>query len=316
MWAGIGLVIFVLARSFDYRWLQRLSIPITVGAGLLLVATLVPGIGLKINGSRRWLGIGSFAIQPAEFAKLAMVVFVADLLARRSRYMARADLTVRPVLVVLAAYSGLILLQPKLGTTIVLACIAFVMLYVGGARLGHLAGWGLLLVAAGGYFAYSAPYRRRRIFAFLDPFADPLNDGLQIIQSQVGIASGGLLGVGLGAGRTKWGFLPYAESDFIFALVAEEIGLLGGAGLIVAFLLLGYLGGRVAIKAPDRFGMLLAVGITTWLLLQAFLNMGMAMGLLPVTGEPLPFVSAGGSSLVSALGAAGLLTNIAKRSRL
>ncbi len=316
MWAGIGALVFLVARAVDYRWLQRLAIPAVVLAGILLVATLIPGIGLKINGSRRWIGSGPFVIQPAEFAKVALILFIADLLTRRARYMHRSDLTVRPVLIVLGAFSGLILLQPKLGTTIVLAVVAFSMLYIAGARVTSLASWSLALMLAGAYFAYSAPYRRRRMLAFMDPFADPLGDGLQTIQSQVGIASGGLLGVGLGAGRTKWGFLPYADSDFIFALVAEEIGLVGGAGLILAFLLFGYLGARVAIKAPDRFGMLLAVGVTTWILLQAFLNMGMAMGLMPVTGEPLPFVSAGGSSLVSALGASGLLVNVARRARL
>lgn len=316
VWAGVGAVVFLIARSVDYRWLQRIAIPLAVLAGLLLVATLVPGIGLKINGSRRWIAAGPIVIQPAELAKVAMVVFVADLLTRRARYMDRASLTVRPVLVVLGTYCALILAQPKLGTTIVLGAIAFSMLFIGGAKIANLASWSLALIVAGAYFALSAPYRRRRIFAFLDPFADPLGDGLQTIQSQVGIASGGLLGVGLGAGRTKWGFLPYAETDFIFALIAEEVGLVGGSAVILAFLLLGYFGARVALKAPDRFGMLLAVGVTTWLLLQAFMNIGMAMGLMPITGEPLPFVSAGGSGLVSALGASGLLVNVARRSRL
>ena len=316
MWAGIGAVVFLIARSVDYRWLQRVAVPGAFLSGLLLVLTLIPGIGIRINGSRRWMGIGPVVIQPAELAKIAMIIFVADLLTRRARYMERAELTVRPVLVVLGVYCGLILLQPKLGTTIVLGVVAFTMLFIGGARLTSLVSWSLALGLAGAYFAYSAPYRRRRIFAYLDPFADPLGDGLQTIQSQVGIASGGFLGVGLGAGRTKWGFLPYADSDFIFALVAEEVGLIGGTAVILAFLLLGYFGARVALKAPDRFGMLLAVGITTWLILQAFMNIGMAMGLMPITGEPLPFVSAGGSGLVAALGASGLLVNVARRARL
>lgn len=151
--------------------------------------------------------------------------------------------------------------------------------------------------------------------AFLNPWDDPTGFGLQTIQSQVGIASGGLFGVGLGAGRAKWGFLPYAHSDFIFAIVAEEVGLIGSAIVILMFLLLGYLGMRTAMKAPDRFGMLLAAGLTSWLIVQAFLNIGMAIGQLPITGEPLPFVSAGGSSLSAALAAGGLLTSVARRAR-
>lgn len=315
MWAGLGAVAFVVSSRMDYRWLQKAATPILVVAFGLLVAVLIPGVGRNINGSSRWLGYGGFAIQPSEIAKLAVVIFTADLLTRRHNRMDRADLTVRPVMVVLAGISGLLLLQPKLGTPIVLGAVGLMMLFVAGARLDHLAGWTVVCTLAATFFAYSSPYRRNRMLAFLDPWADPLGNGLHTIQSQVSIASGGLLGSGVGAGNAKWGFLPYAHSDFIFAIVAEEVGLVGSATLILSFVLLGYLGLRTAMKAPDRFGMLLAAGITCWLLTQAFLNIGMAIGVLPITGEPLPFLSAGGSSLCATLGAAGLLTSVARRAR-
>lgn len=315
MWAVLGAIAFVVASRMDYRWLQRAATPMLLGALGLLVAVLIPGVGKNINGSSRWLGVGPVVIQPSEVAKIAFVIFVADLLTRRHKRMDRSDLTVRPVIFVLALVSGLMLAQPKLGTPILLAVVALMMLFIAGARINALLGYGFVGVLAATFFAYSEPYRRRRLLAFLDPWEDPFGNGLQTIQSHVGIASGGIFGVGLGAGRAKWGFLPYAHSDFIFAIIAEEIGLVGSASVVLAFVLLAYLGMRTAMKAPDRFGMLLAVGITSWLIVQAFLNIGMAIGLMPITGEPLPFLSAGGSSLCATLGAAGILTSVARRAR-
>jgi len=218
-------------------------------------------------------------------------------------------------MLVVGLLSLLLLAQPKLGTVIVISAVGVLILFVAGARLPHLFGWASLGVIGATVAAFSSDYRRERLLAFVDPWADPLDSGLQTIQSQVGIASGGLVGVGLGAGRAKWGFLPYAHSDFIFAIVAEEAGLIGAGGLIAAFILLGYLGIRASLNAPDRFGMLLAAGITSWLLIQGFMNIGMSIGLMPITGEPLPFVSAGGSSLVTTLVAAGILTNVARRAK-
>ena len=189
------------------------------------------------------------------------------------------------------------------------------MLFIAGARIGSLALWTALAAASVGGLALFSDYSRARIFGFLDPekYADTV--AFQAIQSQVGIASGGLLGVGLGASRAKWGFLPFAHTDFIFAIVAEEVGLIGASALISAFLLVAWLGIRAAMLAPDRFGMLLAAGITTWLVVQAFLNIGMVLGVAPVTGESLPFVSAGGSGLITALAAAGLLVSVARRAQ-
>ncbi len=314
IWAVIGAVAFVVASRLDYRILRRLAMPALLLSLVLLVVVFLPGFGVSVNGSRRWIGFGEFRIQPSELAKLTLVVFVADLLARRERRMDRPELTVRPVMIVLLALSALIVAQPKLGTPIVLAAVAWLMLFVAGARLSSLLAWAGALTAAGAVLAVMASYRFDRLKSFLDPWADPQDGGFQIIQSQVGIASGGLWGVGLGASRAKWGFLPEAHSDFIFAVVAEEVGLVGATALILAFVMLAVLGVRTALAAPDRFGMLLAAGITIWLVFQAFMNIAIVLGLLPTTGEPLPFVSAGGSSLVTTLAAGGLLVSVARRS--
>ena len=315
IWAGIGAVAFLVASRIDYRRLRVLAKPLLVVSIVLLIALFVPGLGVSVNGSTRWLGVGPFVIQPSELAKLVLIIFIADLLARRERRMDRAELTVRPVMLVLLGLSVLIVPQPKLGTPIIMAAVTLLLLFVAGARMKSLVTWITLAVMGAGLLAYLAPYRRRRLLSFLNPWEDPLGDGLQAIQSQVGIASGGLFGVGLGASRAKWGFLPFAHTDFIFAIVAEEVGLIGASALIGGFLLIAWFGFKTAMLAPDRFGMLLATGITSWLLVQAFLNVGMVLGVLPITGEPLPFVSAGGSSLVTALAAAGLLTSVSRRAR-
>ena len=314
MWVAIGAVAFLVTSRVNYRFLRPLAAPLLLVTIGLLVALFVPGVGIHAQGSTRWLGIGGFVIQPSELAKLVFIIFVADLLTRRERRMDRPELTIRPVMLILVLLSALMILQPKLGTPIILGAIAILMLFVAGARMRSLAGWLFAAVLAASLAAYAVPYRRDRLLAFLNPWEDPQGIGLQAIQSQVGIAEGGLFGVGLGASRAKWGFLPFAHTDFIFAIVAEEVGLIGASALIGGFLLIAWFGFRAAISAPDRFGSLLAAGITSWLLVQAFMNIGMVLGVLPITGEALPFVSAGGSSLVTMLAAGGLLTNVSRRS--
>ncbi len=315
VWAAIGAVAFVVTSRLDYRHLRRIAGPLMGLCFVLLVVLLIPGLGITRNGSTRWLGYGPFVIQPAELAKLALIIFVADLLARRERRMDRPELTVRPVMVTVYAASALLLLQPKLGTPVILAAVAVIMLFVAGAKFRSLAAWALVSGAGVVALALATGYQRSRIDGWLNPWEHAQGVGLQAVQSQVGIASGGLFGVGLGASRAKWGFLPFAQTDFIFAIVAEEIGLIGASALIAAFVLIAWMGVKAALAAPDRFGMLLAAGITSWLLVQAFMNIGMVLGVLPITGEALPFVSAGGSSLVTALAAAGLLTSVARRAR-
>ncbi len=315
MWASLGAVGFLVASRLPYPMIRRLSSAAIWLTTLAMAAVLIPGVGVEVNGATRWLAIGPIQIQPSEFAKLAMVLFVADLLARRERQMHRPEITVRPVMFLLVVMSILLLAQPKLGSAIIIAMICFSLLFVAGAALRSILPWLALMVTGATVMALTSSYRRQRVMSFLNPGEDPLGDSLQTIQSYVGIASGGLLGTGLGAGRAKWGFLPYPHSDFIFAVVAEEVGLLGACALIGAFVLLTFLGMRAALTAPDRFGLLLAAGLTCWLVGQAFMNIAMVAGLLPVTGEPLPFVSAGGSSLLVTMVATGLLANVARHGR-
>ena len=273
---------------------------------------LIPPVGVEVNGSSRWLGWGPARIQPSEIAKLAVLLYVADLLARRSHRIGDTQLSFRPVLVILGSVAALIMLQPNLGTTLLIFAIVFVMLVVAGVPGKHLAMLAGAAAAAGAAFAVLTPWRLQRLMAFRDPWADPHNTGYQNLQSNAALANGGFTGTGIGMGRAKYGFLPEAHTDFIFSVLGEETGFIGGVLLLAVFLAFGVLGMRVAMRAPDRYGTIVATGITTWFLFQAFVNIGAAVGVLPVVGVPLPFVSFGGSSLVVNMIAAGILLNIAR----
>ena len=311
-WLGVGTAALACTLAVDYRRWRRLAVPLLALSGLLLVAVLSP-LGVKVNGAQSWLAVGSARMQPAELVKLALLLFCADLLARRAHRLHDSSLTLRPILVVAGAITVLMMLQPDLGTTIVLASIVGSVLFLAGVPLARLTG--VLALASAGFvaLAMSAAYRRDRILAFLHPAEDPMNTGYQLTQSLTGVASGGLFGVGLGASRAKYGFLPNAHTDFIFAIISEELGLLGALlvlGLFVAFAVVGV---RIAMQAPDRFGMLVAGGVTAWLLAQAVVNIGGVLGLLPITGLTLPYISFGGSSLVVTMAATGILLNIARQ---
>ena len=315
IWVALGTVAMVVIMRVDYRrWRRYTNLLLVVALGLM-VAVMVPGLGVNVNGSSRWLGFGQFRVQPSELAKLAVLMFAADLLARRADRVDNLKLTLRPVLVVFAVFAVLLMMQPNLGTTILLGSIVFVMLFVSGVAVKPLvgsfgAGAGLAVVAA-----VAEPYRFRRLMAFLNPWKDPQNTGYQTIQSQIAAAHGGLTGSGIGHSIAKFGFLPYAQTDFIFAIVADELGFIGAVLLIALFIAVGVVGVRIALHAPDRYGMLLATGITTWVLFQAFVNIGAVVGVLPITGVPLPFVSFGGSSLVVVLAAMGIELSIARQAR-
>jgi cell division protein FtsW len=315
LWASIGAGTMILVSRVDYHRWRRLATPLLLGSLITLALVLVPGVGVGANGATRWIGVGALTFQPAELAKLTVLLWVADLLARRAAYMHNTRATLRPVIVVLMTTATLLMLQPNLGTTIILSATALAVCFVAGAPLGRLAGWGIGGVIAATALAIAAPYRRARVFGFLDPWADPSNTGYQNIQSLVGLASGGLAGTGLGASRAKWGFLPYAHTDFIYAIIGEELGLVGAVIVVGLFALLGIIGVRIALHAPDRYGLLVATGVTAWFLVQAFVNIGAVIGILPITGVPLPFVSYGGSSLVFTMAAAGLLLSVARRTK-
>lgn len=312
VWVVVGIAALLAALHIDYARWRRWATPMLVVSLVLLALVLVSGVGLTRGGATRWIGFGPFVLQPSEITKLAVVLWMADLLDRRSDRMHVSRATMRPVLVLLALVSALLLLQPNQGTLAIIAVIAFTVLFAGGAPLFRLGAW--VGMGAGAAVALSTvvAYRRERLLAFLDPWADAQGSGWQTVQSTVGIASGGLFGVGLGESRAKWGFLPEAHTDFIFSIVAEELGLLGAAIVLGLFATMAVAGVAVARGCADRFGMLVATGISTWFAFQAVVNVGAATGTLPVTGVPLPFVSFGGSALVVNLAAMGILLNIAR----
>jgi cell division protein FtsW len=315
MWTALGALAFVVALRFDYHKLRRFVQPLLVLSGVLLVAVLIPGIGVYVAGSRRWLGSGMFRFQPTELAKFALLLYAADLASRRAREIGDWRRVVKPIVIVLAVFGFLVMKEPDLGSALVLALIVATILVAAGTRPKHLATLAAAGVSAVTILALAEPYRRARLITFLHPFADQTNAGYQISQSLIAIGSGGWTGVGLGAGRAKWNFLPNAHTDFIFAIIGEELGLLGGLLVIALFIAFAALGIRVALRAPDRFGTLLACGITTGIVGQAVINIGAVVGLLPITGIPLPFVSFGGTALVTTMFAAGVLANVARQIR-
>lgn len=313
LWTILGAAAFVVVSRIDYRAWRRITIPFLVVAIALLVIVLVPGIGVWVDGSRRWLGWGSWRMQPSELAKLALLIYAADVLTRRQRELTDWRRALRPIVLVYLLVAGLIMREPDLASTMVVSVIVGAVLVIGGIRARHLAVLFTFVVGAVTAFALLVPWRRARMLAFLDPWHDTSNTGYQVTQSLIAIGSGGWTGVGLGASRAKWRFLPAAHTDFIFAIVGEELGLLGAGVVVGMFLLLAFLGVRTAIAAPDRFGTLLAGGITAWIVVQALINICGTIGMLPVTGIPLPFVSFGGTALLFTMAAAGLLTNVARQ---
>ena len=313
-WVIIGLASMLFLMNFDYWHLRRLATPIVVFSFALLVIVLIPGIGREINGARRWVGYGAYAIQPSEMAKLTMVIYLAHLLTREPERVQEFWRGVVPVLLVLGVAGVLIMGEPDLGTSVALAGTVFMMLFVAGARLGHLAGLALSAVPVLLAAIFSADYRRRRFFAFLNPWGDPSDTGYHIIQALYALGSGGLFGVGLGRSRQKLFYLPEAHTDFIFAIIAEELGFIGAAAILFLFFVLIWRGYKVAITAPDAFASVLAAGLTTMIALQLVINVGVVTASLPITGIPLPFISSGGSSLVFTMMGVGILLNVSKYS--
>lgn len=312
-WSVVGFVAFLVAARTDYRrWAKIAPVLLVVAAAGLLVV-LVPGVGIEVDGGRRWLGAGSLRFQPSEIAKLALLVFAASVMTRRAETVDDFRRGAKPVVVVLVVFAVLVLAEPDLDSTIVLALIVLSVLTVGGVPLRHISSLALIGIAASVVLSLATPFRRKRVFAFLHPWEDAGNTGYQIAQSLIALGSGGVDGVGLGAGRAKWAFLPNAHTDFIFAIVGEELGLVGCIVVVGLFVGFGLAGFHVARQAPDRMGMLLAAGVTAWVVGQAAINMAAVIGLLPVSGIPLPFLSAGGSALVFTMAAAGILANVARQ---
>ncbi|MBI3522083.1 MAG: putative lipid II flippase FtsW [Chloroflexi bacterium] len=313
LWAAIGLVAMTVAARTDYHRYRAIALPLLVVTGALLVAVLIPGLGTRVGGAARWIRVSSFAgVQPAEIAKLALIVYFAFWLAHR-RARASSLAVVGPFLGIVVAGAALIIAEPDLGTAIVIVTVGLAMYFVAGARPWIFAALLALAATAVATVALTQPYRLRRVMTFLDPWSDPRGDGFQTIQALYGLALGGPFGEGLGAGREKFGYLPAAYTDSIFAVLGNELGLVGTLSVIGLFLVLAFKGVRIALRAPDPSGALLASGITVWLAFQAWLNMAVVASLVPLTGITLPFISYGGSSLCVGLVAVGILLNVGQQ---
>jgi len=315
LWAALSLPAFFVASRLPRTVLRRLSWPLMIGALVLLVLVVVPGVGVTRFGSTRWLGFGGFVFQPSEIAKLAVLLWLADVLERK-RPADGSLLTTEHLLIpaapTLLLLGGLVMLQPDLGTTVLLALIIGAMLFVEGLRVRIIVGALMVGAAAVAALVVAAPYRVARIRGWLWPEQFPQAEGFQLMQSWVALGSGGVLGLGLGSSRGKWNFVPNPETDFIFAIVGEELGLVGAIGLILLFLTLLLLGLHAAFAATPGYDRTLAFTITAWVVGQAFVNIGTVIGLLPITGVTLPLVSAGGSSLLVTMVSLGLLVNVAR----
>ncbi len=309
-----GLLALYLGQLIDYRRWRALVIPLFVLTLVLLVLVFIPGVGAKIYGASRWISIGPLSFQPSELAKLSVILYLAAWLSKQGRSRIR-DLYegLLPFLVILGALAFLILKQPDTGTLGVIFLVSLSVFFAGGAKLSHL----LAIVASGfallGVLIQVAPYRMQRFLVFLNPEHDPQGAGYHIQQALLAIGTGGIFGLGLGHSRQKFNYLPEPVTDSIFAVFAEEWGLIGALVVIGLFIGVAARGYRIARRAPDEFGKLVAVGITTWIVLQAFVNIAAITGLIPLTGIPLPFLSYGGTSLTFLLAGVGILLNISKQ---
>jgi cell division protein FtsW len=312
-WAAIGTSALVFGWRMDYRRLKGLSYAVLPLVWGLLVLTLVPGIGKMAGGARRWIGFGAYQIQPSEIAKLAVILFGADVLARKIGKLDDWRHIAVPFLVAAGFTAGLVLLEPDFGTTMILALAALALAYLAGSDLRSLA----RMAVAAAIFAVpvmlGAGYRRARFFSFLSGAQDCLNTAYQTCQGLVALGSGHIFGLGLGSSRQKYSFLPNASTDFIFAIVGEETGLAGALTILLLFALLLVLGIRAARRSSDPFGFLLASGVIVWITFQALINIGAVAGVLPITGVPLPLISFGGTSLLTSLAGLGLVASVARR---
>lgn len=312
VWLVVGVILLHILSRVDYVWWKRLSIPLLVGMTTLLAIVLIPSVGLAANGARRWLGVGPISIQPAEMLKLGVVIYLAAYLARKEDRIQDFQVGLLPVLLVVGLLSGLVLMEPDLGTVVVLGLVTSSLLFVGGARLSHLSTLVLCAVPIGLALVLSTEYRRQRLMAFLEPWSDASDTGFQITQSFLAFGSGGLFGVGLGEGKQKLFFLPEAHTDFVLALIGEELGFIGAGVIILLFAVFMIRGFQIATRARVPFGRYLGIGITTLIGVQALVNACVVTGLVPTKGLTLPFVSYGGSSLVVSLAGVGMLLSISR----
>jgi len=311
MWAVLGVAMLGVFMRIDYRTYRQ---PVFIWTALIVVlAALVAVLFMPaVNNARRWFGIGSIGVQPSELAKLATIFFIAGLLDRRMHRIGEPAYALLPIAVVVALLVGLILVEPDFGTAMSVVLIALVMVFAAGIDYRYIAGAALAALPALYILVMGSAYRRRRMFSFWNPWEDPLGDGFQIIQSLIAVGTGGLWGKGLMNGVQKLFYLPEPHTDFIYSVIAEELGLAGASIVLACFCVVTWRGLRVTVRAADSFGALLALGLTTMVAIQAFVNISVVLGMMPTKGIPLPFVSAGGSSLLINLVGMGILLNVSQ----
>lgn len=310
LYAVIGFLVLAVSMRIDYRFWQKLAVPLLFVSLLLLIVVLIPGIGGSVKGSSRWIKLPFMNLQPAEFAKMSLVIYLAHSVTRKQDRIKQLMAGFVPYMIILVVLISLLLGQPDLGSALTLAAITMVMLFVAGTRIKFMIGTFLVAMPFVGFLVYTKAYRWRRIMAFLDPEQDPTGIGWQVIQSKYAFGAGGLLGQGLGEGKQKMFYLPEAHTDFILAVIGEELGFIGVLVIIAMFFVLVQRTVKIAINTHEPFGRFLAFGIATLFAIQSIVNMGVATGALPTKGLAMPFLSYGGSSLLVNLFAAGLLLNI------
>lgn len=312
MWVGLGLSALVIAAFVPYRFWQRVALPLYLATLAALVVTFA--IGDTRGGATRWIVVGPITIQAAEFAKFSVLALLAAVLTKKGELLSSLGHVLAPLAAIIGAVGLLLLAQPDFGNLLLIVVPAFVVLSVSTVPMRFVFGLGAVGAMAMTALAMSADYRKARLLGFLDPFSNAQGSGLQAVQSMVALGTGGLFGVGLGQSRARWSWLPNAHTDFIFAIIGEETGLAGAAIVITLFALLAVVGVSIAFRAPDGFGRLLAVGIVSWLTIQALVNIGGVVAVLPITGVPLPFISNGGNAMLVNLFAIGVLLNISRSS--
>ncbi len=312
LYVSIGLICTFFVMKTDYIYFRKISKPLLLLSFFLLVLLFVPGIGRQVGGARRWFRFGLISFQPSELAKFAMIVYAADFLSRKKGVITSFWYGFFPVLLVMGSLCLLILLQPDLGTVLAIVSICFLMFFVAGVKLTHILSFVLGSLPMLYVLVFSVPYRRRRILAFLDPWSDPHGTGFQIIQSLVAVGSGGLVGLGLGHGRQKLLYLPAAYTDFIFSIIGEELGFIGTASIVLLVIFFLFQGTKISLKAKDSFGQLLSFGLLSCLIIEAIVNMGVALSIFPTKGLPFPFISYGGTSLVFNMIYVSLILNVGR----
>jgi cell division protein FtsW len=316
IWLAVGLVGAYGLYRLDYHRLKIFAPYLLLAAIASLALVFVPHVGLGVNGGRRWIGTASLSVEPSEFAKLALVIYLSAVLSARGERITSLVRGVVPLCIPVAIMAVLVLKEPDMGTASLLLFTAFALFFAAGARIFHLLAVALSTVPFAALTVLASPYRRARVFAFVDPWKDPLNTGFHIVQSLLALGSGGIFGVGLGASRAKFFYLPEQYTDFIFSVLGEELGLIGTLAVIALFITLAYRSIRIALVAPDRFGFFLAIGCAAMITIQAFVNIGVVSSSWPVTGVPLPFISFGGSSLVVNLFAVAIIANVGRHKKI